>query len=321
MTSLSRLLLCLLTTFLLVGCGSTGTDDIAQNFTNTVTGLPPHVKWNTYNVYRFQNGAFAPVISRGILQENVTLGDQPVFLVHGLGGNIRDGDFAPMAQFLLQNNLATDVYGFEYDSLDSVATNGAFFRTAMDVLTGNGAQLRTWDFIGHSMGGLVLRAAIQAAPLPMAASGNRVITLGTPHFGSPVANAIQDNTDIQVRTSVLLLLNQGGFTNVDFQPSAVNVEEPGFFDLRTDSPFLNFLNQNIANHAQVDYYTIAGTKKGQYELADNALGVSTDDGLVTVASANPPQLGALGSALVPVSHTELDEDPTLFPLIGQFLTQ
>lgn len=285
--------------------------------------LPPHQLWNSYNVYRYDpgTGGWNPVISQGVLVVGALpdLGNRPALIVHGLGGSIRHNQFSPMAQDLLDNGLATLVLGFEYDSQDSIARNGNFFTQALNALT-PGPERRTWALIGHSMGGLVIRSAVQAGVLPIAASGNRVITLGTPHFGSPVANAVQ-SADFFLQSAVVALLNQGGFVNADGNPSQVSLNAQGITDLRTDSAFLGFLNGNINNHAQVVYFTIAGTRRGEFQTANDLLGVHTDDGLVTITSASPPQLNPQGTGLAPSTHTSMTRDGNVFALIRQFLNQ
>ena len=58
------------------------------------------------------------------------------------------------------------------------------------------------------------------------------------------------------------------------------------------------------------------------EPTRSLLGVSTDDGLVTLASASPTSLGILTSSTAPVDHTSLTTDPvTTFPLVRGFLVQ
>ncbi len=223
-----------------------------------------------------------------------------------------------LAQNLVDTQLATNILGFEYDSQDSVAGTGGFFTQAMQTLN-PGATRLTWGLIGHSMGGLVIRQAIQTGTLPIAATGNRAITLGTPHFGSPVANAVQNTGDLFLRSTVITALNQGGFINSDGNPSEVNIDSQGFTDLRTDSLFLGALNGNIASHAQVNYFTVAGTSRGDFQRVNDLLGVTTDDGIVTLASANPPQLGALSSGTVPTTHTLIITDVETFRLVRQFM--
>lgn len=305
---------------MLAGCGST--DSTPQRLADPTNQLPQHFNWGAYNLYRYEpgpNGRWIKIVSLGILQETPVLGDRPVLLTHGLGGSIRNDQLVPMAQNLFDNNLASSVFGFEYDTQDGIAANGVFYRQALGLLNSSGPPGLNWTLICHSMGGLVARAALQAGPLPIAASGNRFITLGTPHLGSPMAGAVQ-NAGVAAQAAVIFQLDQGGFTNADGNPSEVDLLSQGFTDLRTDSLFLAALNVDMGNHPQARFFTVAGTDEGNLREVNDLLGVTTDDGLVTVASANPAALGAVDSGLAPVSHTELDMDAaTVFPLIRRFM--
>lgn len=302
------------------GCSGGNTAQVVADPTNQ---LPKHVNWGSYNLYRFEpgpNGQWIKVVDMGNLQELSLLGERPVMLIHGWGGSIRNDLMIPLAQDLFDNGLATSVFGFEYDSQDAISANGVFLHQALDLLT-SGLPPLTWTFINHSMGGLVARAALQNGPLPIADTGNRLITLGTPHLGSPVADAIQ-NADNATQSLIIVHLDQGGFTNAEGNPSEVDLRSQGFTDLRTDSQFLINLNFEMNNHPQARIFTIAGTDVGNLAEANGLLGVETDDGLVTVASANPVEIGAAGSGTAPVTHTALKSDAvTVFPLIREFMQQ
>ena len=313
--------MCLLALLIPLGCGGSS-DSTVSSLTDPTNQLPVHQNWNSYNLYNYQQATgWTKVITLGqVVNALPTLGDRPVLITHGLGGSIRSAQFSAMAQNLFDNQLATSVLGFEYDSQDSIAHNGFFFTQALNLLN-PGVGRPSWNFIGHSMGGLVNRVAFQNGSLPIAAQGNRVVTVGTPHFGSPMANAVQNSGDVATRSALVSVLNQGGFVNPDGNPSEVSLECQGITDLRTDSIFLADLNGNIANHAQVDYYTVAGTYRGDFQRVNDLLGVTTDDGFVTILSANPPQLGALGAGLTASTHTELIQDTETFRLIRQFFVQ
>lgn len=288
---------------LATGCGTS-----PETLADPTRQLPPHLNWNSYNLYVFNSTTqdWTKIVQLGQQNQSIPpLGQHPIIVVHGLGNNIHDGAFTPIAQDLLQHNRASVVFGFEYDSQDGISPNSSYFTQALHLLN-PGDMRHHWSMIGHSMGGLVIRASVQTNTLPIAASDNRVITLATPHFGSPVAKAVQD-ADLMTQTTVIGLLNQGGFTNADGNPSRVSLNSPGITDLRLDSKFLKNLNAEgvIAHHPQVNYYTLAGIDKGIFAIANNLLGVETDDGLVTVDSANPPQLVASATATARADHSSI----------------
>ena len=308
-----------------VGCGG-DVNSNAQDLADPTNQLTPHVNWNSYNLYRYEpgtTGTWTKIVALGQLQGTLpALGTNPVLLTHGYGGSIRNNKLIPLAQDLIGNGLASIVLGFEYDSQDSIVNNGGFYTQALQLLNPNGSPTLTWAFISHSMGGLVVRSAVLGSTLPIATTGNRLITLGTPHLGSPVANAAQDSQDVPTRAAIITELSQGGFVNADGNPCQVSLDAQGFTDLRTDSAFLSSLNGNIGVHPQINTFTIAGTQTGEYQAINDLLKVTTDDGMVTITSANPSALNSLGTGTAPVDHTQLTIDTaTTFPLIRAFLVQ
>lgn len=126
--------------------------------------------------------------------------DRPaiVLLVHGLGttewcwaldGAARHGDPATTFGTLLQADLGLEPVYVRYNTGRPVAVNGAALADRLEALA------EAWDparivLVGHSMGGLVARAACAAGER----AGHRwiralgdVVSLGTPHQGAPLA--------------------------------------------------------------------------------------------------------------------------------------
>lgn len=91
----------------------------------------------------------------------------------------------------LARDLGVTVVSLHYNSGLHVSINGAAFDRALDAL------LASWpvpvtglSLVGHSMGGLVARSACAvASPTGWRRSLRRLITLGTPHHGSPLERA------------------------------------------------------------------------------------------------------------------------------------
>lgn len=292
----------------LVGCGDSESDNPFQAIGDSVTRVS-HEAWNTYNLYRYDTGGvWNPVVSRGdIVADLPAIGDRPVIILHGLGSEIRSGRFNALADSL-RSSGATSVFGFEYDSLEGIVENAGFFVDAMTVLT-DAAPNTQWTVVGHSMGSLVARQALEnGIPFDVAA-GSRAVFVAGPHLGSPVANALQED-DPDVVQSLLadaVLYAELEFRNLDTSRVNVDGDEQGFSDLRTDSPVLAELNANIADHPQFEYRTIAGNfKDGNYAAINDRLGVDTDDGLVNVESANA-LIGQVDTAVLNFDHSTLVE--------------
>jgi hypothetical protein len=111
------------------------------------------------------------------------------------------------------------------------------------------------------------------------------------------------------------------FRNVDGARVAVDGQEQGFTDLRTDSVFLANQNFEAANHhPQWEYRTIAGNERGlDYETLDRLLGVFEDDGVVDVESANAAVIGPLQTAEGNADHSTIVENPGAIVQALQFL--
>jgi alpha-tubulin suppressor-like RCC1 family protein len=137
---------------------------------------------------------------------------KPLVLVHGLQLDQRDcfdlAAFDPATETF--RNLATQIrqdpaidsayklYFFRYPSWDSIIQTGNALGQAL-----RSAGLSTYPnsvvLLGHSMGGLVSRQAM-TDPL-VAAAVERLITLATPHMGTPAADTAQINADLDQITS------------------------------------------------------------------------------------------------------------------------
>ena len=123
--SLSALLLLFLTTLFASGCGGSSIveDPISNLGTNTGSRVA-HQSWGSYRLYNYVDGNYRLVVDLGQpVGDRPVLGERPVVILHGLGSSIIEGRFNDMAENLLANG-ATSVFGFEYDSLDPIATNG-----------------------------------------------------------------------------------------------------------------------------------------------------------------------------------------------------
>ncbi len=117
-----------------------------------------------------------------------SLGDRtPLILVHGMGSEIDylEG-WDEWIDYINDNdNGRFEIYRFIYNSDNRIEYNGRLFADAFldnyDLRTSNKTII-----LAHSMGGLVSRAALAYSP-QMLNAVKRLVTLGTPHYGSPLA--------------------------------------------------------------------------------------------------------------------------------------
>lgn len=322
MLTLRKYLFWLILCLVLHGCD--GVDFVDQTFNSvqqTVTRAP-HVEWDTYNLYRFDGEEWIPIIEGGEqVAEIPAVGERPTVIVHGLGSDIASGRFNILAT-KIRDSGATAVLGFEYDTLDSIESNGHLFLEAMGLLTEANPD-KIWRIAGHSMGTLVARVALESGiPLDVADSGNRAVLVAGPHLGSEIADEVQERPNIFQEVLQLLVLNgKMEFRNLDGTRCAVNGQEQGFTDLRTDSLFLSNLNFEAANHhPQFEYRTVAGNRRGaDYEALNRLLGKYLDDGVVDVESANAAVIGQVQIAVGNADHTTIVERDEAVVQILRFL--
>lgn len=103
-----------------------------------------------------------------------------IVLLHGL--HMHAWAMRPLAHFFRQHGFDTETFGY-YSLMQTLPQHAA----ALERRLGRQTQPPVVHFVGHSLGGLVLRHF--AARYPQRISG-RIVTLGTPHQGSLAAERV-----------------------------------------------------------------------------------------------------------------------------------
>jgi pimeloyl-ACP methyl ester carboxylesterase len=125
--------------------------------------------------------------------------DRLVVFVHGLFESDRSWEYGQgeaRTSFgeRLRTELGTTPIYLRYNSGLAAGENGRMLAHLLEaVCAAWPVPVRRIDLVGHSMGGLVARATCQAsvqADLAWVNLVDKVITLGTPHGGAPVAKAV-----------------------------------------------------------------------------------------------------------------------------------
>lgn len=152
----------------------------------------------------------------------------PVIFVHGMGGSIAEWE-GILSNLTAEFKSRHNVYTYQYNWQDSLMINGRVLR---DSVAAHG--LADPILIAHSMGGLVSRAYV--------ANGGQItklVTLGTPHLGTALANILFLKPDLNT---------------------------PGPKDMKPAGQFITGMQTNkldVANRSK--YYCIAGRMGGHYE--------------------------------------------------------
>ncbi|MCO5247713.1 MAG: hypothetical protein M9887_02020 [Chitinophagales bacterium] len=198
----------------------------------------------------------------------------------------------------------THIVTFGYNSGLAIDDNGEKLASFLKTLT-NGAEV---DIIGHSMGGLVSRSAIENHGAAQFVKS--LTTIGTPHQGASLAsirNAI-GGVILVSSTKLVKAYNLLNFFN----------NSKGLRDLDVGSAFLTNLNKNPAP-SSTSYYPIASVGNG---------GLGEGDGIVAQSSAmgiqaNQPNvtIGKIFQINMLISHTAQTENDEIIQHIADRLNQ
>ncbi len=190
--------------------------------------VPPHlfVRPDHHEIDSFTNARFQiprtirkvkleaeqPEIATG--RTDIELMRPPLFVFHGLGGNPSVwNDFFPLVP-VSGVSMTTDQYVSGYDGrfkLFAAGSNGtvrptdeeakgnyARFKEALRNPDFDGFAISKVDVVAFSMGGVISREMVRqfVDDLGLEAPFGRLVTIGTPHIGSPVAIYVTDTRDL-----------------------------------------------------------------------------------------------------------------------------
>lgn len=258
-----------------------------------------------------REGRSLPVSTDALLGAYPAPSPRVVVLVHGLMGlesHFRLPDGTDYGSLLARDFSMTPLY-VRYNSGQTLVDSGAQLSALLGrLVAAYPVPLEELVLIGHSMGGLVLRAACHASFVEAAARGEdagwlrlvkKAFYLGTPHGGAPLERAGR------VVTRVLRAIDD---------PYTRLVADVA--DLRSDG----IKNLGDARHPvpllpSITHYLVAGTMSAHPLLAE-----TLGDSLVPVSSAT---LGAVrpehAHVLVGVSHNQLARHPRVYEQLHAWL--
>ncbi len=200
----------------------------------------------------------------------------PVVLVHGIWsstiawaslpdpGNLWCGRLADAGFSVCEMaNYISDAAGtFDpFDPAGKVVIESVITATAKAVASLRNARIAATqaDVVGHSMGGLAARARTKYVDVPYVSLGNyrrgefhKIITIGTPHRGSNLANWLTQHQCNLLATVFVtpVFPDFSGRTVADFMRYRHKAIERGVFDLQTTSPALGRLGETrVPSHS------------------------------------------------------------------------
>jgi pimeloyl-ACP methyl ester carboxylesterase len=183
----------------------------------------------------------------------------PILMVHGLWGNA--SGFLDMENFLLDAGYNTTLTW----KLDYCNTAGNGFyqnRTivpneilgTLSIARNNDFSVGKVDIIAHSMGGILSRNYLQSQSIVYADNINKLITLNSPHSGSPFGNLITNDLIIPFYPAIQDAIDYFVLFGCDS-----NLTDGAVYDLAIDSGPMIQLNQSSLNNNVVPSHTVTTT--------------------------------------------------------------
>ena len=240
-----------------------------------------------------------------------------VVLVHGLMATEASFSFADGRDYgrLLERDHGMTPLYVRYNSGVAIADNGAALARLLEQLAGCWpVALEELVLVGHSMGGLVLRAACHAAQAERhdwLALVQRAFYVGTPHLGSPFER-------LGRTVSKILRAIPDPYTQLIAQIAELRsdgIKDLGDGDAKNPVPML----------PQISHYLVAGTA-----LRDPRLALLFGDILVPVHSATYRHVGDTRALALPpehvciipeTGHNALAHHPLVYEAIHRWLSE
>lgn len=224
----------------------------------------------------------------------------PILMVHGLWGNA--SGFQEMENHLLNVGYNSSLlYSLNYCEFagNSFAANKWIIpegiNTLLNTLRENDYSSGSVDIVAHSMGGIISRTYVQSHYNDYSYNENisRLITLNTPHSGSPLGNLITNNLIIPFTPGI-----QGLIDGLGSFPCDGNLTDGAVYDLAINSGPMIQLNQSNLNNNVVPSHTVKTTI--------NTLPV--DPFLAIIASICAPILSVSANVFIDNLHDGLPHD-------------
>ena len=193
-----------------------------------------------------------------------------LLLVHGLWGNAtsfedfgkyldNNANYKPYYQLVdYKENNSESFYDNTHDNgvLKEACLN--IYRSLMDM----GILSARYDFVGHSMGGILSRLYIQEVNNDAA---HKIITVNTPHWGSGFA----DRGD-ELRNVISLL---SGISPLSLAVEYAYLDNPAIYDLKSSSPAIKNLGKgaHVIGDKSIPVHAVCSVVADAYEANEEAL--------------------------------------------------
>ena len=202
-----------------------------------------------------------------------------VLMVHGLWSDAKA--FSDMEDYLTNANNR-EFYKWQTYKVDYCSTNDSYFCTnspkvfdGIDVLIRNGigqtCAVGKIDVVCHSMGGILTRLYIQSPSYEN--DIHKLITINTPHYGSPIADFVMERS---ITTSAICSLLK------NFNRCQGTCEDGALNDLRMEGSAIRNLNTGNFSSIKVPVHSVVTYR----DLADFQAALNRVDILESIPGAD-----------------------------------
>jgi triacylglycerol lipase len=267
----------------LIGCGSTGSGEgyALMGATSTGVGGSGGSGASTSTSSPSTTGGTTSTTSTTSSTSSVGLGPPyPVVLAHGFFGFDKFAGLDFVTYFYgVKAALAAEnivVYTPAVDPFNDSTVRGAQLAAAIQKILAETGYAKV-NLIGHSQGGLDARVVAHDHPELIAS----VVTVGTPHYGTPIADvALKLVGDPALKDVLDWIVNAIGAPLYDELGETTAVSKP--LELFSQ-PGIKAFNQKYPNAPTIPYFSIAGRSN------------KSDGGLDCKADVKPSFIGAFDS--------------------------
>lgn len=195
--------------------------------------------------------------------------NSPAILLRGAGG----GNFSLVSDSL--RSAGIDAWQMLYPFDGRIDTNAVILRRMIDTLSNKWYNGKKINIGAHGTAGLIARYAVTDTAYK--GTINKIATIGTPHFGSFMANRLLTSNAFDATISPFI--------------RSFDTQSPIIAQSQTGSDFLRKLNMNgllplyAGNNPIQSYLAIAGTQTVVFDIPHEEV-LEASDGFTSVASAS-----------------------------------
>jgi len=221
--------------------------------------------------------------------------------------------FHTIASFNGSDRKPYRIYAFLYDPFRPVTENGEDLAKWLSYFTRHGNEI---VIVAHSMGGLVARSAIEEHGAKVA----KLITLGTPHLGTPLANKPFETLEVSSLTANEKAALVGLLLIFLETPGGHNCAEPFY------NKWLAELNRAVRREPPDTDYIFYGSRNpgsnSVYSLLSKSI-PGEDDGLIPYPSAvfKDAPFDITRCEFNNINHSELRTAPVVLESLFQRLSR